>query len=163
MILSTIGLVVTKNINQIKEKIMATRSVIAKLDNSEKGAKAIYCHSDGYLDYVGKILDEHYQNESKVDELLAHGDLSSLDKNIGEKLDFNDYKLFYEKEQCRFYHRDRGEKLNIETLTSEEDILDYASSCCAEYIYMFAYGSWYVYKDNVKQFVELEEVLYENA
>ena len=137
---------------------MATRSVIAKLDN--KGAKAIYCHSDGYLDYVGKILDEHYKDKSKGDELLAHGDLSFLDANIGVKLDFDDYKLFYEKEQCRFYHRDRGEKLNIETLTSEEDILDYASSCGAEYIYMFAYDYWYVYDDDVKQFIELEEALY---
>ena len=137
---------------------MATRSVIAKLDN--KGAKAIYCHSDGYLEHVGRVLDEHYRDESKVDELLEHGDVSSLNENIGEKLPFNDYMSFHEKKQCRFYHRDRGEKLRIEILTSEKDILDYASSCCAEYVYMFAFGYWYVYDFENKSFVELEEELY---
>ena len=120
----------------------------------------MYCHSDGYLEHVGKVLNEHYKDESKVDELLSHGDISSLNKNIGEKLPFNDYKLFAEKEQCRFYHRDRGEKLRIEILTSEKDILDYASSCCAEYVYMFAFGYWYVYDFENKSFVELEEELY---
>ena len=137
---------------------MATRSVIAKLDN--KGAKAIYCHSDGYLEHVGRVLDGHYRDESKVDELLEHGDVSSLNENIGEKLPFNDYMSFHEKKQCRFYHRDRGEKLRIEILTSEKDILDYASSCCAEYVYMFAFGCWYVYDFENKSFVELEEELY---
>ena len=137
---------------------MATRSVIAKLDN--KGAKAIYCQSDGYLEHVGRVLDGHYRDESKVDELLEHGDVSSLNENIGEKLPFNDYMSFHEKKQCRFYHRDRGEKLRIEILTSEKDILDYASSCCAEYVYMFAFGYWYVYDFKNKSFVELEEELY---
>ena len=137
---------------------MATRSVIAKLDN--KGAKAIYCHSDGYLEHVGRVLDGHYRDESKVDELLEHADVSSLNENIGEKLPFNDYMSFHEKKQCRFYHRDRGEKLRIEILTSEKDILDYASSCCAEYVYMFAFGYWYVYDFENKSFVELEEELY---
>ena len=37
---------------------MATRATIAKLDNN--GVKAIYLHSDGYLEYAGRILDEHY-------------------------------------------------------------------------------------------------------
>ena len=137
---------------------MATRSVIAKLDN--KGAKAIYCHSDGYLEHVGRVLDGHYGDESKVDELLEHGEVSAVNENIGEKLPFNDYMSFHEKKQCRFYHRDRGEKLRIEILTSEKDILDYASSCCAEYVYMFAFGYWYVYDFENKSFVELEEELY---
>ena len=137
---------------------MATRSVISKLDN--KGAKAIYCHSDGYLEHVGRVLDGHYRDESKVDELLEHGDVSSLNENIGEKLPFNDYMSFHEKKQCRFYHRDRVEKLRIEILNSEKDILDYASSCCAEYVYMFDFGYWYVYDFENKSFVELEEELY---
>ena len=135
---------------------MSTRSTIAKL-GKDGIIKAVYCHHDGYLEWNGKMLNEHYQDENKVDELLAHGDISSLNENIGVKLDFDDYKLFYEKEQCRFYHRDRGEKLRIEILTSEKDILDYASSCCAEYVYMFAFGYWYVYDFENKSFVELED------
>ena len=140
---------------------MATRATIAKLDNN--GVKAIYLHSDGYLEYAGIILDEHYQDESKVDELLSHGDVSSLNENIGEKLPFNDYMLFHEKKQCRFYHRDRGEdKKEAATLGGENELVKFATEKCdAEYIYMFAYGSWYVYDVyNNSEFVELEEVLY---
>ena len=65
---------------------MATRSVIAKLDSKTKKIKAVYCHNDGYLAHNGCILDSHYQDESKVDELLKHGDISSLGNNIGEKI-----------------------------------------------------------------------------
>ena len=140
---------------------MATRATIAKLDNN--GVKAIYLHSDGYLEYAGRILDEHYQDESKVDELLSHGDVSSLNENIGEKLPFNDYMLFHEKKQCRFYHRDRGEdKKEAATLGGENELVKFATEKCdAEYIYMFAYGSWYVYDVyNNSEFVELEEELY---
>ena len=140
---------------------MATRATIAKLDNN--GVKAIYLHSDGYLEHAGKILDQHYQDESKVDELLSHGDVSSLNENIGEKLPFNDYMLFHEKKQCRFYHRDRGEdKKEAATLGGENELVKFATEKCdAEYIYMFAYGSWYVYDVyNNSEFVELEEVLY---
>ena len=141
---------------------MATRSTIAKL--SKDGIiKAVYCHNDGYLDYNGKMLNEHYKDESKVDELLAHGDISSLDQIIGEKLPFNDYMLFHEKKQCRFYHRDRGEdKKEAATLGGENELVKFATEKCdAEYIYMFAYGSWYVYDVyNNSEFVELEEELY---
>ena len=44
---------------------MATRATIAKLDNN--GVKAIYLHSDGYLEYTGRILDEaqHFVSGSK--------------------------------------------------------------------------------------------------
>ena len=137
---------------------MATRATIAKLDKN--GVKAIYLHSDGYLEHAGKILDQHYQDESKVDELLSHGDVSSLNENIGEKLPFNDYMLFHEKKQCRFYHRDRGEdKKEAATLGGENELVKFATEKCdAEYIYMFAFGSWYVYDVyNNSEFVELED------
>ena len=72
---------------------MATRSTIAKL-GKDGIIKAVYCHNDGYLEHNGKVLNEYYRDESKVDELLSHGDISSLNENIGEKLPF---KRFYTK------------------------------------------------------------------
>ena len=61
---------------------MATRSIIAKLD--DKGVQAIYCHNDGYLSNNGKILDQHYADEVKVDNLIIQGDASSLRDTIEE-------------------------------------------------------------------------------
>jgi hypothetical protein len=145
---------------------MATRAIIAKLD--DKGVKAIYSHSDNYLEHTGKILDQHYQNEDKVDELLAHGDVSIVDENIGVKIDFNDYKLRAANKQCLFYDRDRGEKYKqAEQFKDENVLLKYAfEECDVDLAYMFAYGSWYVYDNSDKigdssyQFIELEEALY---
>ena len=142
---------------------MATRSAIAKL-GKDGIIKSVYCHSDGYLEHVGRVLDGHYRDESKVDELLEHGDISSLNENIGEKLPFNDYMSFHEKKQCRFYHRDRGEDLMFNEFESDIEYIEWAKdSCNAEYIYMFAFGAWYVYDDYVGKFIELEEALYEKA
>ena len=130
---------------------MATRSIIAKLDDN--GVQAIYCHNDGYLSNNGKILDQHYQNEVKVDNLIAQGDASSLKDTIEDTI---------------FYMRDRGEKYKEATnLNNETKLLEFAfESCDAEVVYMFAYGSWYVYDNSNKigntsyQFIELEEALY---
>jgi len=101
-------------------------------------------------------------------KLLSHGDASIINENIGVKLDFNDFKSFHANKQCRFYMRDRGEK-NKEAVTfnDENELLEFAfETCDADLVYMYAYGSWYVY-DNANgigncsyQFIELEEALY---
>lgn len=56
---------------------MGTRSNIGirNLDNTITG---IYCHWDGYPQYVGKILLEHYNDVDRVNALMELGDLSSL-------------------------------------------------------------------------------------
>ena len=145
---------------------MATRAIIAKLD--DKGVKAIYNHSDGYLEHAGRILAEHYRDESKVDELIAHGDVSIIDENIGVKIDFNDYKTRYANKQCKFYMRDRGEKYkHAEQLKDETELIEFSNNCDVDFIYMFAYGYWYVYDihngeayNEINKFKELEDELY---
>ena len=148
---------------------MATRSVIAKLNKETKKIKAVYCHNDGYLEHNGCILDSYYQDESKVDELLKNGDISILGNNIGEKIDFDDFELAHKNKQCLFYARDRGENIKSkQPIILEDDIalLEFAETACdAQYVYMYAYGAWYVY-DNANgigdcsyRFVELDDVL----
>ena len=127
---------------------MATRSIIAKLD--ETGVQAIYCHNDGYLSNNGKKLDQHYADEVKVDNLIAQGDCSSLRDTI---------------EDTTFYHRDKNEpysRVKAVNLNNEKALLKHAfERCDAEFVYMFAFGHWYVYDYyNSNQFEELEEVLY---
>ena len=144
---------------------MATRAIIAKLD--DKGVKAIYNHSDGYLEHAGRILAEHYRDESKVDELIAQGDVSIIDENIGVKIDFNDYKTRYANKQCKFYMRDRGEKYkHAEQLKDENELIEFSKGCDVDFVYMFAYGYWYVLDvhnsimNYTNQFKELEDELY---
>ena len=137
---------------------MATRSVIAVLEAKGIGGaddtiKAIYCHNDGYLSNNGKILDQHYRDEDNINQLLAEGDCSSLKDTISDTI---------------FYARDRGEdNKEAVTLKDETELLEHAfQQCDAEVVYMFAYGSWYVYDNSNKigdasyQFIELDEALY---
>ena len=152
---------------------MSTRAAIAKLNTNTNEAKLIYCHSDGYLEYTGKILNEHYNSEDKVDELLSYGDLSIINENIGEKLDvpFNDYTAFANKKQCRFYMRDRGEKnkeatnLSINNAyfqSAENALLEYSfENMDVDFVYAFdtRLQKWYVY-DNINSMGdELDESL----
>jgi len=134
---------------------MATRSVISKIDKKVSNGEitAVYCHSDGYLSWNGKILNEHYTNGNKVDELLSNGGISILNENIGKPgIDFNDYKKFGSLKQSRFYHRDRGEELKIQIWNDglRSFVEEAKSSYGAEFIYMFeevenGEGIWYVY------------------
>lgn len=114
---------------------MSTRSFIGIL-NKDNTIEYIYCHSDGYLDYVGRMLLMHYSNESKLRELLSNGDMSSIGKEIGTKHDFN--KRPFDGSVCTFYHRDRNEKLSKpENVKSINDFYSLAQKSWAEYVYLF--------------------------
>mgnify|MGYP003118987157 CR=1 FL=1 len=148
---------------------MATRSTIAKL-GKDGIIKAVYCHNDGYLDYNGRLLNTHYTNEDKVDKLLAEGDISSLGREIGIKVDFNKPTFNEEDDfayQCKFYARDKGGDLMFNEFESDIEYLEWANDIANGFIYLYAYGAWYVYDNTfVKcygiasyRFVELEEAL----
>jgi len=153
---------------------MATRSVISKIDKKVSNGEitAVYCHSDGYLSWNGKILNEHYRNENKVDELLSNGGISVLNENIGKPgLDFSNYNKFHSLKQSRFYHRDKGEKLKIQTWNGglNSFVEEAKNSYDAEFIYMFeevenGEGVWYVYdiyakKEEDRNWVKLNDAL----
>jgi hypothetical protein len=89
----------------------------------------IYCHSDGYLDWNGRILLKHYRDPAKVAQLVALGDLSSIS----------------EQGEPTAYHRDRGEHYDDvapqvdATATAVADRLDHDG-----YVYVFEDGAWTV-------------------
>lgn len=59
---------------------MSTHAMIyaKQKDDSVKG---VYLHCDGYPDYAGNILLNHYTNDAKVQKLMSLGYLSSLGQN----------------------------------------------------------------------------------
>lgn len=66
---------------------------------------SVYEHYDGYLQGVGSILKRYYSDENKIKKLIEQGDISSLDRFIGQKHDFSKHPDGW----CTFYKRDRGE------------------------------------------------------
>lgn len=143
---------------------MSTRSHIA-IKRDEGRVEGIYCHSDGYPSHNGRILQEHYQSEKKIERLFRLGDLSTLAKNTGKQHDFNWRMDFYEKyrgrddsmyddpefirlnDQCLAYGRDRGET-GIDPVMHESlaDAWEYVRESDREWFYLYdpATGGWSV-------------------
>ena len=127
---------------------------IGKEDNVST-YKSVYCHHDGYLSGVGKMLLEYYNDMETAAHLITFGDMSCLRKNIYS--DSSKPHTFDkpQKDVCVFYCRDRGEDWNdvkpIEIVGKEQDLIKYQE----EYNYLFKNGQWYVKKDYKSRFVRL--------
>ena len=121
---------------------MGTRSRIGVMHGDN--CKSVYCHWDGYLDFNGRLLMEHYDS-SKANHLVALGDLSSLRPEVfipeGVEHSFENPA----KDITIFYGRDRGEKdTEWKTDSTFEQFLKRAEGCGAEYYYIMKDGEWYV-------------------
>ena len=89
---------------------MATRSRIA-IENQDGTVLSIYCHWDGYPENNGKILQENYQDQEKVEKLISLGDISSLAPEV-DIPDESDHSFDSPDINITVaYHRDRGEDL----------------------------------------------------
>jgi hypothetical protein len=89
--------------------------------------KSVYCHYDGYLDYTGRILLEHYDSTA-ANALIARGDNSGVKETVAE---------------MNFYS-DRGEEdVSWQVAHSFEEFLEQVEGCCGEYYYVMKDGVWY--------------------
>jgi len=122
---------------------MATRSNIAVV-NEDKSITSIYCHWDGYPEYVGKILLNHYTNLSVINKLISLGNLSQLCENI-DPTPTIDYHTFDNPQSnvCVAYGRDRGEK-DQEAIVFEDlgEFEDSVKNSWVDYQYLFDNGKW---------------------
>ena len=133
---------------------MATRSNIGIL-NEDGTVDYIYCHFDGYLKWNGRILNEHYDSEAAVRDLIALGDLSSLAPELGEKQEFNKPSR---REYCLAYGRDKGES---NTEARKCSYVDYTREYFEAFIYLFTPKSneWVVRESGVHYWASLSDAL----
>ena len=98
--------------------------------------KSVYCHYDGYLDYTGRILLEHYDSTA-ANALVARGDNSGVKETIDEM-------NFYEPTEPT--GEDVQEFVNSTPWSvahTFEEFLDQVEGCCGEYYYVMRDGEWY--------------------
>ena len=113
---------------------MGTRSRVAVMHGDV--CKSVYCHYDGYLDYAGRILLEHYDSTA-ANALIARGDNSGIKETL-------EGMNFYEDREAQ------GEDVN-EFLQSTpwlvahsfEEFLEQVEGCGGEYYYVMRDGVWY--------------------
>lgn len=130
---------------------MATRSMIAQMDDNGITARAIYCHWDGYLSNNGRILQTHYDSV-KTRELISLGDLSSLQAEIGTAHPFSRLECNLNTEeweaqygnQCTFYGRDRDQSnTDASSYSSLAELIDSAQGCGAQFVYILRGEEWF--------------------
>jgi hypothetical protein len=120
---------------------MSTNSTIAI--KTDKGYEAIYCHNDGYFDYMYPMLDTWYNSWERAQALVSFGDASFIAKRIMPSKDSNHHFDHPEEDVCIFYHRDRGEPWEFNKpnfYQTKEEVLSTQYYC-----YIFENGCWTAY------------------
>ena len=132
---------------------MSTRSAIGIKENGV--ITAIYSHSDGYPEYVGRLLKEYYNSVDAVQELISKGDMSILKEKINPDIDRIHNFENRQEGVCVFYHRDRGESwadTKPMQFNTEQEFMQFYS---VSYYYLFDNGIWCCRKRNSQTWVEL--------
>lgn len=135
---------------------MSTRSRIA-IEHDGK-FESIYCHHDGYLGFVGRKLQKHYDSPEKVRKLMALGDISSLGDKPEPVGDFGEFDSTYT--YCRPYSL-RGENCPSAFDDTIKQLLERTEDQWGEflYVYMKDYEGiyrWFVWEIGARQRLEDE-------
>jgi hypothetical protein len=117
---------------------MSTRSRIG-LELTDGSVISIYCHFDGYPEFNGVKLVEHFNSYEKAAELIDLGDISCLWTNAG----WNNETL---PETGPLPYSARGEDCPPRL---DANLNEYLSDG-EEYAYLFVNGEWVCY--NMHQF-----------
>ena len=105
---------------------MATRSRIG-IQLADESVLSVYHHWDGYPEWLGRILNTHYNTRDKVAELIDGGDMSTC-------WDGNDNPEYYSQ---------RGDNCPPRL---DADLCEYLlPDNSEEYAYIFRAGEWVCY------------------
>ena len=125
---------------------MSTRSTVAM--KTEDGLVGMYVHWDGYPTGNGQILKDSYDNDAKVAELIALGDLSKLGSEIGQVHYDTSIKRAEgtaELADCEFYMRDKGESdVGAQTFDDVAEFVEYYKDSNCEFFYLLTRNGWIV-------------------
>ena len=115
---------------------MSTRSRIG-IQLADQSILSVYCHSDGYPEFNGVKLVEHFNSHDAAAELIDGGDISALWTNKS----WGNWRL---PTYCPRYFTSRGDEYNPPRLNS--NLNEYLSEG-EEYAYLFANGEWVCYNN----------------
>jgi hypothetical protein len=123
---------------------MATRSLIAMV-KEDKSIQVIYCHWDGYPEYVGLQLQLNYRDKETIQKLMDLGDRSTL---TGAPTADKTYAVLQNKE------------IQPWIVTSMDEFMSMDKSG-ADYVYLWD-GAWQIYQadfdNNLKSLGTMDSV-----
>ena len=126
-------------IKRVKGKpLMATRSRIG-IQLSDDSILSVYHHLDGYPQWLGRILNTHYNSREQAAELIDGGDMSSCWNDTVWGKDRTDGQKYGPE-----YYSQRGEDCPPRYDETREEFLSNGE----EYSYIFTSAGWVCYDMN---------------
>ena len=110
---------------------MSTRSFIGKMEE-DGSIRYVYCHMEGDVDGVGRLLHEHYRDSDAVEQILDLGAIRILGRDTSA--DFT-----------TAFHRDWGRKMDsAKMVNTREEYLYAMDKSWIEFAYLLDGGAWLV-------------------
>lgn len=137
---------------------MATNAFIGFRENNS--ITYIYNHSDGYLEYLGKMLIKHYNSEEKAKALVNLGDVSVVKEKLAPEEGTTHTFDNRQEGVSVFYNRDRGENWDdIQPIRIENTVFENPDYTIVYiYVYDVEEQAW-LFTRNGKDFENLEEIV----
>ena len=137
---------------------MATRSRIG-IELKDGSILSAYHHWDGYPEWLGRILNTHYNSKDKASELIDGGDMSCAWTNERWNNDLNEFGgATTNKDGTEYgpqYYSQRGEDCPPR---HDNDMEEFFSDN-EEYSYIFRNGEWIAYNMNQFEDSKLPEIV----
>ena len=149
---------------------MSTRARIVFVDKNN-AAHSVYCHNDGYPQWVGRILKTAYDNEERIKKLISYGDMSALRTEINPAPNAPHKASSWMPDNCQpnvciFYHRDRGDKWEytkpIEFKYTIKNMRKYIGDDI-DYTYVWYGNKWNIYLFSSNTLIELTDDICTNG
>jgi hypothetical protein len=132
---------------------MSTRSRIG-IELKNGSILSVYHHWDGYPEWLGRILNTHYNTREKVAELIDGGDMSSAWTNERWTNDVLDRHI---EEYGPNYYSYRGED---SPPRFDKDLCEFLlPENSEEFAYLFRNGQWVCYNMNRFDDSKLPEIV----
>ena len=130
---------------------MSTRSRIG-LELPNGNIYSVYHHWDGYPEWLGRILKQHYNTDAAVKKLIDGGDMSSCYSDTG--WDYNEKR---DPQPC--YYSERGEDCPPRTDATIQEYFANANSW-EEYCYIYTtFGEWLCFEIDKKYNEDYSEIV----
>lgn len=130
---------------------MSTRSRIG-LELPNGNIYSVYHHWDGYPEWLGRILKQHYNTPAAIKKLIDGGDMSSCYSDTG--WDYNEKR---DPQPC--YYSERGEDCPPRTDATIQEYFANANSW-EEYCYIYTtFGEWLCFEIDKKYNEDYSEIV----
>ena len=138
---------------------MSTRSRIG-IQLSDDSILSVYHHWDGYPEWLGRILNTHYNSKNKVEELIDGGDMSTCWTNerwTGKQLAPYVKEIKEQEEYGPQHYSQRGEDCPPRL---DKDLGEYLlPDNSEEFAYVFRNDQWVCYNMHHFDDTKLPEVV----